>query len=988
MATLVGMADGRQLRRSLLVFLLAGVAVTPAFGQTGEVEGRVIDGQTQAPLAGVEIRVEGTDLRAVTGADGRYRLAGVPAGSVRVSAMIIGYEPVRQALQLQGGQTATVEFALKRSVFSLEAVVVTATGGERRRESGNAIATIDAAVVQESQINTVTDLLTGRAAGVQVLPSEGTTGMGARVRIRGANSVSLSNEPIVYVDGVRISAYNDPVSYETGGAAPSRLNDLDPNSIESIEVVKGPSAATLYGTDAANGVLWITTKRGRSGAPRWQAYAQGGAVVDPYTYPASYRAVAANGTECRLFDVAAGACTQARIDSLSPLEAPALSPFRTGSVQEYGANVAGGTEALRYFLAGDLRSDNGVLPNNDLARWQLRGNFDVTLAPTFNVGVSTAYLASELGFPLNGNYELGVLGNGLASQGTTDILGGWGFFPLEQLFSVDSRQNIDRFTGSVRLNWAPLAFLSGRATIGLDQISRRDEQFFPTGQAPAFIGFDQGALFDNRFEMSTSTVDLLSTARFQLSPRISSETSVGGQYIRDLIAGTLTTGQQLVAGSRSISSAAVTSGRSETTENVKVGVFVQQKLGFGERLWVTAAARADDASAFGKNFNTIIYPKLSASWVLSEEPFFPEIRFLNSLRLRTAFGESGLQPGPTDALRFLRPVPVTVAGQSTTGVTFGSLGNPSLRPERSREIEVGFGAQAFDGRGGLELTYFDKRTRDALVFRQLPPSLGTGGGRFENLGSVRNSGLEALLVARVVDKPSASWALTLNAAVLSNELERLGQGIPPIILSGNQRHVQGYPLGAYWDLPILDFNDANGDGIIAASEVNVGTSAVFLGTPFPKRQLSIRSDLDLFSRLRLGVLLDFRGGNKLHNNTASWRDGQNITRAMNDPTTPLADQARAVASKFLGTDAGYIEDASFWKLREVSLAFQVPQAWVARLGAQRLSLVLAGRNLATWTNYTGPDPEVNQIGQSNFLTRDFMNQAPVRYWTVRLNFSY
>lgn len=975
---------------TLFTAAVLGPGAAPAAAQRGGmIQGRVVDAASQLPLAAVRVRVADTQLGVQTNDDGRYTLVNLPTGQVTVVAERIGYERAQRVVSVTADSAVRLDFTLRVAVLSLESVVVTATGDERRREVGNALATIDANVVEEAPINNVADLLTGRAAGVQVLSSSGTTGMGSRIRIRGANSVSLSNEPILFVDGVRVTNENSAVSFETGGDAPSRLNDLNPNEIESIEVVKGPAAATLYGTDAANGVIWITTKRGSTGNARWSAYTEQGVVTDPYSYPASYRGVAADGTACRLDDQVAGRCTQQQVASLNPLEAGGSSPFRTGNLQQYGLNVSGGREALRYFISGDLRREDGVLSTNSLDRVNVRGNFDTQLTEKLTASVSSGYLTSRLALPLNGNYELGVIGNGLASQGSPDVLGGWGFFPMEQLLAVESRQDVQRFTGSVKLNWAPLTFLTNRLTIGLDQANRRDNQWFPTGRAPEWLGYDQGARFDNRFQNSSYTGDFLSTAEFRLSPALTAQTSAGLQYIRETLTGTLATGRQLVAGSKSIAAAAITESAESTTVNIKAGVFVQQQVGWRDRLFVTGAVRADDASAFGRDYDLVLYPKLSSSWVVSEEPFFPQLRGLTSLRFRAAWGASGLQPGSTDALRYLNPVSVTTGGASVTGVTFGSLGNPDLQPERSAELEAGFDAQLLGERLGLELTYYNKRTRDALVFRQLPPSLGVSQGRFENLGSVRNSGLEGLVVAKLLNRRLVNWELALNGSVNENELLSLGQGIPPIVFAGGvQRHAVGFPLGGYWERPILGYSDANGDGIISQTEVQVGDEPVYFGTPFARRQLSVQNTVGLFNWLRIGALLDYRGGQKLYNNTEAWRSLQNITRPLNDPTAPLAEQARAVASAFLGTDAGYIEDASFWRLREVSLTFLVPERLTQRLGSRQTSLTLAGRNLGIWTDYTGIDPEVNQLGQNNFITRDFMGQAPVRYWTARLNLGF
>ena len=976
-------------RAVALAVVLGPGAVTGASQGTGTVSGRVVDAATRAPVGSVQVTVVGTSLGTLTAEDGRYTLRGVPVGTVTLAASRLGYQRETRTVDITMNAATTADFEFRAVAFSLEDVVVTATGEERRRESGNAIATIDAArVVAEAPVANTAELLTARAAGVQVLQSSGTVGMGSRIRIRGANSASLTNEPIVYVDGVRVSNANTAVSYETGGDAPSRINDLDPDDIESIEIVKGPSAATLYGTDAANGVVWITTKRGRSGSPRWTASVQQGATTDPYTYPASFRGMAADGTACRLVDVAAGTCTQARVESLSPLEHDHTSPFRTGTLQQYGLSVAGGREGFGYYVSGDLQRDEGVLPGNLLNRVNVRGNFDLQLSQTFSASVSSGYLSSKLTFPLNGNYELGIIGNGLASTGSESVLGGWGFFPMEQLLSVRSGQNVQRFIGSVRATWTPFAFLTNRVTVGLDNVDQLDDQFFPTGEAPAWLGYENGARFANRFQGATYSADAVSTASFLPLASLSSETSVGVQYVRDRLVGTLASGLGLVAGAQSIAAAARTTGGEATTENIKVGAFIQEKVGYRDRLFVTGALRADDASAFGQQFDVVVYPKLSASWVASEESFFPQIPLVNSLRVRAAWGESGLQPGSTDALRFFTPVPVTLGGESVTGVTFGSLGNPSLKPERSREFEVGFDSELLQSRIGVQFSYYNKRTSDALIFRELPRSFGAGSGRFDNLGSVQNTGFEMLLTTRPVSTPSVAWNLTFNGAVNDNELLELGTRLPRVVLSGTQRHVVGYPLGGYWSRPIVGFGDANGDGIIVASEVQLGDTAVYLGTPFAKRQLSVHNEFTLAGRVRLAALLEHRGGQKLYNNTEAWRSQQNITFPLNDPSAPLAEQARAVAYSFLGAPAGYIEDASFWKLREVSATLDIPSAFAERIRASRVTVTVAGRNLATWTDYSGLDPEINQIGQANFITSDFMAQAPVRSWTARLNVTF
>jgi TonB-dependent starch-binding outer membrane protein SusC len=991
----------QRLIRTLALMLVSSASVASSgllAQQTGVIRGRILELRTLRPLDGAQVYIPDTPFGVLTNSAGEYRIRGIPAGEVELRVEIIGHQSASRTVTVTQGRETEVNFDLEPLALELEGVMVTVTGGQRTRELGTTIAKIDATDVVDAPLTQFSDLVQGRAAGVQVLESGGTTGTGTRIRIRGSNSISLSNEPLVYIDGVRISTISGrfgdnatsnaapSISFETGGQSPSRFEDLNPDEIESIEIVKGPSAATLYGTQAANGVIWITTKRGRSGKARWRAYIEQGAVKEPNTYPSNFRAFDASGNDCLLFDVAAGSCTQASFESFNPLEHGHTTPFRTGRRQQYGLNVSGGTPGLTYFLSGEFENEDGVTQVNALESIRLRGNFNAQIRDNLQVAVSNGYVSNDLTLPLNDNFALGVITNGMAGFWTDTINNGYGEFTPAELFTIDTRQELDRYTGGLTVNWSPFKFLETRGTVGLDQVNRLDSQFYPTGEAPAFLGRDAGARFSNRFQSKVLTVDFGGTAAYGVASNVSSRTSAGFQYFREELKGTFASGLELVAGSNSLAGAASTVSGERQNEFVSLGAYVEQVFAFSDRLFLSGALRFDDASSFGTDFDVTIFPKFGASWVISEESFFGNPLGINDLRLRAALGSSGLQPGPTDAITFFNPVAVTTGGASTTGVTFGGVGNPDLKPERSREIEAGLDAQFLQNRVGLQFTYYNKKTTDALIFRQLPPSLGVSDGRFENLGSVRNSGLEALLTARVLENPTTTWDFTFNASTNSSELVELGAGIEPIIFRF-QRHVEGFPVGGYWDFPILGFSDANGDGIIAQDEVQIGSEEVFLGSPFPKRQLAIQSSFVL-GMFRLRGLLDHRGGQKLLNFTEAWRLGQNTTQSLNDPNTPLDEQARAVASKFLGTDAGYFENASFWKLREVSLTFFAPRRWATSIGADAFSVTVSGRNLFTITDYTGIDPELNETGQSNFTTREFMTQGPVRFFTARVDVTF
>jgi hypothetical protein len=487
------------------------------------------------------------------------------------------------------------------------------------------------------------------------------------------------------------------------------------------------------------------------------------------------------------------------------------------------------------------------------------------------------------------------------------------------------------------------------------------------------------------------SADFGGTANFTLTDAISSKTSVGGQFFRNIFDGTNANGSDIVTGSRSIGNAAVNSASESTTESKSVGVFIEQQFGWRDRMFITGAIRADDASAFGQDFDLIYYPKLSGSWMLSEESFFPEIGMLDALRVRAAWGASGLQPGSNDAIRTLSANAITNPNDEVvSGVSIGSIGNATLKPERSSELEAGLVLVLVGVRVGLELTYYDKRTSDALVSRPLPPSLGASNSRLENLGGVQNRGWEAGLNAQIINSQAVRWDAGFSGSLMQNELLELGEGIEPI--GSTVRHVPGFPLGGRWERPIEGFSDANGDGIIGRDEVQVGDTAVFIGAGLPEKQFTLTSNVTFFDRFRLYALLDYRGDYYAFNNTEKFRCQFSVCQAFHDPDAPLWDQARAVAALLSTgnrTNYGYVEDASFYKLREVSLTFFVPDALASKFRASRMSLTVSGRNLATWTDYTGLDPEINSAGSgSNFGVSEFLTQPPVRYWTARINVNF
>ena len=1009
----------KRLRRFTLSLVALALATAPVLAQTGTVTGTVQDASGR-PLAGAQVSIEGTTIGGLSSDAGRYLLNNVPVGNHDITVVMLGYTGMTESVSVQAGETAVRDFVLQLTALSMDEIVVTATGEQRRREIGNAIAKIETSMLTEvAPVTSFQELLQGRASGVSVIPSDGTVGTGARIRIRGISSATLSPDPLVYVDGIRVNSGSPALGGDQyiGGGEPSFFNDLNPEEIESIEIVKGPSAATLYGTQAANGVIWITTKRGTEGPPRWNIWIEQGLSQDPAEYPGIYysQGRGANGRTrlCLPMHQAMGQCTIEQLYTRNLLTEPEYSPIKDGHRQQYGAQVSGGN-TVRYFVSAEWENETGVvqmprisreflyeergtdvIPDeqlypNELNKVNLRANLSADVRENMDLNVSMGVVKSDLYLPQTGDNLEGIYGTAIFGTANPEAPSPFGFAPPDQNFAHIVWRENDRFINSGRLNWRPTDFVTAHATVGLDYTGYSDESFNAPGQGCAICGQQrQGIRAIDSFTQYKYSVDLGSSANFDITDRISSRTSIGAQYNEDLLEGTLNSAAVFPPGGQSIDAGATKNSGEITVETKTVGSYLEQQLGWNDRVYVTGAIRVDQNSAFGEGFEAAWYPKASVSFIALDDP---DAGWINSLRLRGAFGQSGLQPDANAALRFLLPVTSSIlVGDQTTSrpsVTIGGLGNIELRPERSTEYEGGFDATVLDNRVDIQFTYYNKSTTDALVNRELPGSLGATQTRVENLGEVMNQGVEVSLDARIIEREDLSWSVAITGAKNSNELIELGEGVTPLQGFGYKQAV-GFPLYGLWWPRLESWEDANGDGIIVPSEVVVSDTAVFNGSTIPTQNLQVGTSLSLWSgRIEVGGLLDYQGGYVSHNvNTLFQCAFVQNCRDLNDPDAPLEAQAKAVAgSRAFGA---YAEDASFLKVREAHIRLNTPAAWAQRIGARSASLILTGRNLYTHTNFTSWDPEVNTSGAStDGPNYNFVQAGQLRAFMLRVNLGY
>jgi len=1013
-----------------MVTFAAAAAAPGAVAQapTGTISGTISDRTNSTPVPAAQVQIVGTTRGALTGSDGKFRITAVPSGPVQLRVTRIGYAAETRTVTVPTNDVATVDLSLAQTQVTLDQVVVQATGGtQREREAGMTIATIAADSVAKAAISTFSDLIAAKAPGVNVQQSTGEVGSGSRIRIRGSNSVSLPNDPLIVVDGIRVTNQAAAVSDGftlAGGQTPSRIDDLNPDDIETVEVLKGPAASALYGTAASNGVLLITTRKGVPGRARWSLHADWGPVRNASSFPANFGQVGtaqtASGpqrvTNCSLILQGLGQCTRTA-DSLlewNPLMSSQFSPFvKNASRTLAGGSVAGGNEATSYYVSGDFDNTHGLYANNFQQRNSARANLHTNASPKVDFAVNAGYFQNRLQLPQNDNNTYSPLASAYLGQPFNDpTTHGYGFLLPEQTNNVITGQNVERVTGGATGNWRPLSWLTITGIGGVDYTNQTDRFFIAPGVIPPPAGVLQstGEAVSNPFEYWTYTTQLNATADYPLSASIRGTSAIGTQYTNEITRGTEASGFGLVAGTGSVAGSTSNFAVTEVGNRqvVTLGYYAQQQLAWRDKVFLTGALRLDDNSAFGQVYTPAYYPSVSASWVIGEEPWFPRSSAVSSLRLRAAFGVNGQHPGFQQAQTFFNSVTYRSAGGEVPGVVLASVGNPNLKPELSREIEGGFDAGFWHDRINLQVTGYAKTTTDALVAVNLVPSAGgftVNQGttiaetitQFRNLGTVTNRGLEILLSANLVATRNARLDFTVTQSLNNNKLVTLGPGIAPIrfglsSITGEfiQRQESGYPLGGFWQ-QTYTYADLNHDGIIEPNEITLSPDEHFRGAPYPSQSLSLGPTLSFLRYFRIATLFDNRSVVYTFNATQQFRCSvvnpfTNCQQAY-DPRTSLKQQA-IVAADAVGSDAGFIQDASFWKWRELSFTATAPQRWLARTPFSVLSVTLAGRNLHTWTKYQGPDPEATFAGQSNFTTTDFFTQPIVRYWTGRIDLTF
>jgi TonB-dependent SusC/RagA subfamily outer membrane receptor len=961
---------------------------------TGSITGKVVDKKTGEPLPGANVVVVGTSAGAATGVDGAFTISNLQPRTYTVVVSFVGYRSQTVDVRVVEGEPASISVSMREDVLNMEEVVVTGIASRTSKEvaevAGSRVGVSNLTATNSYQ--TVTQLLAGKAAGVNLAASSGNVGSGFRFNVRSGGGLKGDEQPVIYIDGVRVD--NDQiVGFGVGGQGMSALNTLNPEEIENIEFLKGPAAASSYGTSGSNGVVLVTTKRGKL-----RAGSSSGIAID-------YKFI--GGANKQNFEYSTS-------DFVSAVDANRL--FRSGGLQQHTLSATGGSERLKYFTLFDYRDEDGILRNNFLDRKNMRANIDAFPNDKLAVHVSAGYTLSNIARPNNDNNILGYLGNTLlrpTSYLFTDSIA------VEHIFD-ETRTN--RFIGSVGADYTPFKGLTGRFIVGLDDDTRRQDQTFPVNYRYQGVSqLDQGTrrIFNRHVSNYTYTMD----GRYEyslLSSRLKGTAIVGAQLLNRRTQTSqidrFNFNTELIT---NIGAGAQLASADEGFENRReAGLFTEHSFSYLDQYYFTFGIRRDYASVIGREAPSINYPKASLAVRLDRYGFFPNVFSL--MKVRAAYGESGILPDLLDGIALLWRAE---SGGPGVGATLNAIGNDAIKPERGKEIELGFEAEVFQNYG-IEFTYYRQKFDDSIIGFRNSPSTGKIASPLPfNIGKIEGSGVETLVRANPINSRNFGLDMTLIANYQKNEVIDLGGAQPifdgfdiNVITEGLRKHeffsrvVTGVVYATSTD-PAQQFY----------SSAALTTDRVALGNPIPSHTGSFSMNIRFLKNFNVYALADWQTDLSLFNFTEvfSRRFGNDpefnrlatelglagTNRAAGvasfstpvagvTPLTPGTAEYQAAAEKFARLDhrvnANFVEEADFLKLREVSVSYNFSDLLPKFFAGSYVNNVVLGfsaRNLWTTTKYSGADVEVNHNGARS-LTRgnDFLTLQQGKTYNFFVNF--
>jgi TonB-linked SusC/RagA family outer membrane protein len=1028
----------RWFRTSSLLLLTLSQALAAQTPQ-GRISGIVTSGEGSRPLEGARIVIEGTRLGTATRSDGRYVITGVPAGTHRVRASMLGYAPrLSDPIVLAEGGTASLDFRLTPQAQALDQVVVTGYGTSSRRELTGAIASVSGEdmTLKAAPTSALSNALQGKAAGVQVTTNSGVPGAGASVRVRGTNSITANSEPLYVIDGI-------PAAQGTRSSDPTfnPLNSIDPSEIESIDILKDASATAIYGARGANGVVMVTTKHGpRSGSLTTIETSYGVQTISKRLGTMNGPQYMALRNEAYLNAGRAAPYTAAQIAAAQSYDYPSMM-IQSAPQQSHAVSFTGGDEKTRYLISGNALNQKGILVNSSFTRYGARVNLDREMSKRFRLGTSISMTRSEQGLNRTENGGIGAGANGILGAMNFDPtiaprndVGAWNLKatlgeqldnPLANALEIQNPRRVSRLLGSAFGEYALSDALRFRSTLGTNFATERTPEYRPS-TSPAGAQFQGwGSVYSNQGVELTNenTVDYRRNV-FGSDLGLLGGFSVQKSNFEDQYAEAQTFPNDAFA-FNNLGAGKTRSGIGTNAVDWTILSYLgRATYNVRDKYLFTVTGRADGSSRFAVNNKWAFFPSAAFAWRAIDEDFMKSHAAFSDLKFRISYGVTGNQAiNEYQSLARLSTVFVPV-GRNNEVVALapsGGAANPNLKWETQNQLNAGVDAGFVNNRLLVSLDVYQSRTRDLLLDVPLPRSSGFS-SQLQNVGSVRNRGVELSLTTVNASSDRFSWRSTLNVSTNRNMVLDLGgrDFIDPgtsrygFFIGNMSSHIVqvGQPLGSFYGFKVNgifqpgdvcpltapragvdcvpgEYNvlDATGDGKIDQSD------RVILGTAEPKVYGGLSNSFST-GPWSVDAFINFSQGNKAANIGRTWTELatgflNESDRVLNrwTPTNTNTDVPRANNGRPRWLYSPMVEDASFIRLQNVTVGYQLPRLGFVPVETARL--YVTGQNLFVLTRYTGFDPEVNGIGGDPRLPGVDVGAYPrARTWNTGLSVTF
>jgi len=971
--------------------------VVPQEGK--KITGTVTDASNGSTLPGVSIVVKGTLTGTVSDIDGNYSIEVPDELSVLVFSYI-GYQKVEIL-----ADKSIIDVALRPIATQLEEMVVVGYGSSSKKLLTSSISTIKAEEITKYPSSNIDQAIQGKSTGVQVVSNSGTPGGGISVRVRGISSINAGSNPLYVVDGIPVIT-GDYGQIGFSGQTINAISDLNPNDIESISVLKDASATTIYGSRASNGVILITTKKGAAEKTSINFSAYYGVQQAAKTLDMlNAREFMEYKNEASIASGGLPVYSQEEIDNNTIDTDWQNEVLSTAPIANYELSASGGSKATKFYLSGNYFTQDGTLIGTGYDRLNGRANLDFKVNDRINVGTNIG-LSYSVNDRKEGDQSLNApLANAIAMPAIYPVYNDDGTYnddgPYANPVSIGNLHTNKSYAfRNISNIYADIKILDGftfQTKLGADYYNLREHTYDPptTRQGGKYNGLG--------IESTANVINLVSNNILKYNTEINDKHRInallGYSFESYQRRSTYLRGQDFPNENFEYiaSAASITEGSASALDRGLNSFFGEVKYDLSYKYLFTLSGRYDGSSKFGENNRFGFFPAASAAWRISEENFFG-VKAINDLKIRASYGLTGNDGIPDFAYMNLYSSGANY--QLNPGIYPSQLPNPDLKWESTAQFDIGFDLAMFDSRLTLNFDYYNKQTKDLLLYRPVPPSSGFG-SYISNIGEMKNNGIEFLIAGKVIQS-DFTWDLNTNFSLNRNEVTKLYNDQPIDQIGRGENSVRvGYPIAIFYNYESLGvdpstgdlvFKDVDGDGEITEND------RTMIGDPNPDFIGAFTNNFS-YKGFSLSVTLQYSYGNDIFNGTRRyiesmkgqdnqlsvildrWRQAGDITQVPRATNADLNNNDRA-SSRF-------IEDGSYLRFKTVRLAYNFNKEILDKLKLSRLELYVVAQNLFTFTNYSGMDPEVNYAGDDDLrYGTDFFTYPSARVVSAGINVQF